>query len=124
MAQATQLASTIRPAAPVLAPAAFYLPEIHIPGHAAYIKDRELYAATKAGIAEDIVSGELQDLHRVVAFDLTAGTSWDASKEIAHAVIDGLEFGEEIPRHVREFLEDQLGCAVVAALDRELRHAA
>ena len=105
---------------PVDAPAEaiVYLPEIHSRG-GSYFPELHTGDTSKATIVADIASAQHDDVRRVVAFDLIAGTSWDASKEIAQAVLDAiLTDYARVPAWCIDFLEEHLGVHTVRAAER------
>ena len=119
MAQANTTSTMIRPAA--TAPTIFYIPEIHSGARGGnYFPEMNLHNATKATVVADIATAQIEDVSRVIAFDIAAGTSWDASKEIAHHVLD-----EILAKHGRvgawciDFLEEHLGVGFVRQCERE-----
>lgn len=121
MSQASIIATTI-PSRPL--PAIEYHPVIHSTGGAFY-PDRRLSDLTKATIVADIASAQHDDVVRVVAFDVEAGTCWDASREIAQAVLDViLQDYSRVPAWCEDFLERHLGIHNVREAEHEYRHAA
>ena len=124
MIPAQAMTTTIRPVLDAVDRSdIYYLPIIHSTRFGRYFAYTSLRdASRKATIVKDIADGQIDSVDRVIAVDLTNGTCSDASKEIASLVVDALPSGESIPQCVVDFLEDHLGCAIVAAIDHELRH--
>lgn len=107
------------PSAPPV-PAVVYIPEIHKPKSSPYIPELRTGDTTKATIVADIASSQHEDVSRVIAFDLGAGTSWDASKEIAIAVLDVILVDHpRVPAWCVDFLEEHLGANYVRRCERE-----
>ena len=95
-----------------------YLPEIHSRGQS-YFPELRTGDTSKATIVADIASAQHDNVRRVIAFDLDAGTSWDASREIAQAVLDVvLTDSDRVPVWCVDFLEDHLGIGYVARAER------
>lgn len=70
-------------------------------------------------IVADIASAQHDDVVKVIAIDLTSGTSRDASKEVAHLVLDAvLEEEHHVPDWCRDFLEEFLGANYVQSAER------
>lgn len=117
MFQAESASIPIRPA---IALAVQYLPEIHSAKYGTYFPELRTGDTSKATIVADIASAQHEDIRRVIAFDLDAGTSWDASKEIAQAVLDAV-LGERygVPDWCKEFLHEHLGWHHVMACEYE-----
>lgn len=117
--QADSVLSTV--AVRTLASAIVYLPVIHSKT-GDYFPELRNGDTTKATIVADIASAQHDAVIRVIAFDIQAGTSWDASAEIAHAVLDVvLNDQAHVPHWCRDFLEEHLGVNYVQACQR---HAA
>lgn len=71
-------------------------------------------------IVADIASAQHDDVVKVIAIDLASGTSRDASKEVAHLVLDAvLEEEHHVPDWCRDFLEEHLGANYVRSTERE-----
>jgi hypothetical protein len=103
-----------------LSPAPWYLPIIHSAKAGAFFSDLSLdQALSKAELVQDIADGQHENVDRVIGINVEAGASWDASREIAQAVLDTLPYNEPIPAYVFDFLEDHLGCQVMARVERE-----
>ena len=66
-------------------------------------------------LISDIASGQVENVLAVFAFNPTEDWSCDVSEDVARDVLR--EHG--ITRPAREFLEDQLGCELVAMAERE-----
>lgn len=122
MPQTDTLTTTIPSAtAAPESPAVLYFPEIRWrPGSVPFFPERDTNDTAKAKLVDDMISGEFDGVVRVYAMNIGAGSSWDASKEIAHAICDALPSGEPIPEHLMDFLENTLGCGQVAQIGREL----
>lgn len=117
MPQANTALSTIPPAAP--ADAVFYLPEIHSKSGRTFL-ECEQRDARKWQVVADIASAQIENVERVIAFDLTKGRCWDASKEIAIDVLDQVINTEgRVPDWCRDFLEQELGWHHVADCEHE-----
>jgi len=118
--QANAFPTTILRPPTHFAPDVFYIPEIHNPAHGTYFPEMNLHDTTKATIVADIATAQHEDVNRVIAFDVEAGTSWDASKEIASLVLDQVinEHGR-VPAWCVDFLEEQLGVGFVRQCERE-----
>lgn len=72
-------------------------------------------------IVADIASAQHDDVIRVIAIDLASGTSRDASKEVAHLVLDAvLEDEYHVPDWCRDFLEEHLGVNYIRSAEREV----
>lgn len=122
--QAESLVTTIRrmmvAPPPTSTPAIIYIPEIHAQRYGRYFPELRTGDTAKAAIVADICSAQHDEVVRIIAIDLAAGTSWDASKEIAQAVLDQvLSESGEIPHHCRNFLEEHLGVRDVMDAERE-----
>ncbi len=117
MSQAIPSVTTI-PSAPQT-PSVIYLPEIHSSG-GAYFPELRTGDTTKATLVADIASAQHEDVRRVLAVDLATGTGWDASQEIAQAVLDQVlnEFFQ-VPTWCADFLHQHLGVGFVARAERE-----
>lgn len=121
MTQANAVPTTILRPPAHFAPAVFYIPEIHHNSRGGnYFPELNLHDTTKATIVANIASAEHEDVSRVIAFDVAAGTSWDASKEIASLVLDQViaEYGK-VPAWCVDFLEENLGVGFVRQCERE-----
>lgn len=107
----------IRPVvAPSAAPAILYFPEVHsgFNGDQNYFPELKRSDMTFATIVADIASAQHEDIRRVIAVDLASGKCWDASVEVAKAVLEThIREDGEVPRWSRDFLEDILGVAHV-----------
>lgn len=85
----------------------------------AYIVETSLGQADRAATIAAVRS-EPKDVNRVLRLN-PDGTWTDATREIAQAVMDGLD---EPPRDgVRDLLENVFGCRAVADLCREMENA-
>lgn len=120
MPQADQAPTTILPAISQGQQHVHYIPQITNPKHGSYFPELSHGDTTKATIVADIASGQHEEVSRVFAFNLTEGTSWDASKEIAYDVMDQVlgEYGY-VPQWCVNFLEDHLGSPIVVAAERQ-----
>lgn len=117
MAQADTKTITIRGTAPQAA--IVYLPFIHNKS-GDYLPELRNGDTTKATIVADIASAQHDAVIRVIAFDISAGTSWDASAEIAHAVLDVVLTDQaHVPHWCRDFIEEHLGVNYVQACQRQ-----
>ena len=74
MTQADAVPTTILRPPAHFAPAIFYIPEIHNPTYGTYFPELRGSDTTKATIVADIASAEHEDVSRVIAFDVAAGT--------------------------------------------------
>ena len=96
-----------------------YLPEIHSRS-GSYFPDIRRSDMTKAAVVSDIVSSQHDDVIRVIAIDIVNGKSWDASQEIAQAVLDDiLNDYSTVPMWCRPFCEEYLGIGKVNRAERE-----
>ena len=84
-----------------------YVPELH---HS----DMSLHT-----IVADIASAQHENVVRVLAIDVDTGRSWDATKEVAHLVLDVvLEDEHHVPDWCRDFLEEHLGVNYIRSAER------
>lgn len=114
----TQSALTTIPSA-TPADAVFYLPEIHSRSGRAFL-ECEQRDARKWQVVADIASAQIENVERVIAFNLGQGRCWDASKEIAIGVLDQVINTEgRVPDWCRDFLEQELGWHHVADCEHE-----
>jgi hypothetical protein len=82
-----------------------------------YIPEIPFGRLGKAEVIADIASAEHEEV--VIGVDLSAGTSWDASKEIAQAVLElVLRDDDRTPAWCIDFLREQLGVNYVRAAER------
>lgn len=99
--------------------AILYIPEIH---HQTgnYFPELRKWDTSKPAIVADICRAQHDDVIRVIAVDLACGKSWDASKEIAQAVLDAViaEYGH-VPNWCLNFCQEHLGVAYVGQAERE-----
>jgi hypothetical protein len=122
MSQAIQ--STTTPTRPTATPAVIYLPEVYSVG-GNYFPELRTGDTTKATLVADIASSQHDDVMRVIAVDPASGTSWDASKEIAQAVLDVILVDySRVPAWCEDFLERHLGVFNVRTAEAEYRRAA
>lgn len=98
-----------------------YLPEVYIEHRSSTMipclspSDMTLHA-----VVDEITRAQHEDVKRVIAFDVESGRCWDASREVARHVLDAiLADYTEVPPHCVDFLEEYLGCGVVAAAERQ-----
>lgn len=99
-------------------PAVIYLPEVHSKG-GNYFPELRTGDTSKHTIVADIASAQHDSVTRVIAIDIASGTSWDASKEIAQAVLDViLEDYSRVPAWCVDFLEEHLGVNYVRSVER------
>jgi hypothetical protein len=69
-----------------------------------------IYGRSKIVLVIDVASGAYKNLARVLAFDTDREISWDASREIAEAVLAHLlRRDSHIPGFCLAFLENHLG---------------
>lgn len=125
MSQAIQSTTTIPSATrPTATPAVIYLPEVYSIG-GNYFPELRTGDTTKATLVADIASAQHDDVTRVIAIDPASGTSWDASKEIAQAVLDVILVDySRVPAWCEDFLERHLGIFNVRTAEAEYRRAA
>lgn len=92
-----------------------YIPEVHgFHGGQDYTPELKRSDTTFATIVADIASAQHEPIRRVIAVDLANGKCWDASVEVATAVLEQhIRQDGEVPRWSRDFLEDVLGVAHV-----------
>lgn len=122
---ATVSTTTILPTVrPIATPAVIYLPEIHSVG-GNYFPELRTGDTSKATIVADIASAQHDDVTRIIAIDPASGTSWDASVEIARAVLDVILLDySRVPAWCEDFLERHLGVHNVRSAEYDYRHAA
>ena len=101
----TQKTVTTIPSAPTapLASEAFYFPELQWSRQdEPEFPPRARHLTARSCVVDDMISGDIEGVCRVLAMNPDAGTSWDASKEIAHLIMDCVlvDRGEPIPRHL------------------------
>jgi hypothetical protein len=114
--QTESAVTTIRPSvASSAAEPIRYIPEVHgFHGAQDYFPELKRSDMTFATIVADIASAQHEDIRRIIAVDLANGKCWDASVEVAKAVLDThIREDGEVPRWSRAFLEDILGVAHV-----------
>lgn len=96
-----------------------YLPEIHSKG-GNFFPELRKGDTTKSALVSDICHSMHGDTWRVIAIDLANGTSWDASKEIAQAVLDViLTDYSRVPAWCVDFVEEHLGVNYVRSCERQ-----
>lgn len=111
---------TIPSGVSTVTPAVIYIPEIHNRRGQVFFPDLRKGDTAKATIVADIASAQHEDVRRVIAVDLAAGTSWDASKEIAGLVLDSvLAEDGRVPVWCLDFLEEHLGVNYVRTCERQ-----
>jgi hypothetical protein len=118
--QADSLSTTIAPAS---APSTgvLFLILIRDP-RGDYIPESRLGDLRFDAAVNDIASGQFENVMRVIACDEATGRTWDASKQVATAVLGQvLDRDGIVPVHCRWFLEEYLG---VNAVQRMIREAA
>lgn len=117
MSQASATLTAIRPAA--TASTVIYLPEIHSKG-GNYFPELRSGDCSKHTVVADIASAQHDEVHRIIAVDIANGTSWDASKEIAQAVLDVILVDySRVPAWCADFLEEHLGVDCVRNAEHE-----
>lgn len=95
-----------------------YTPEIfHRAGN--YNPELTLAERELEQVIRDIAHGQYENMVSVIAVNVSEGKCWDASVEIAQAVLNRLDHSERIPNHCIDFLEQYLGCRVVAQAQLE-----
>lgn len=104
------------------AAAVIYLPQIQDGPRSegkTYIPELRRSDMTLHAIVADIASDQHDNVVSVLAVDLASGTSRDASKEVAHLVLDVcLEDEYHIPDWCRDFLEEHLGVNYIRSAER------
>ncbi len=92
-----------------------YIPVVHSGfDDKLYFPELKTGDTTRDTIVADIASAQHEDISRVIAIDVNAGKSWDASREIAQLVLEQhIREDGEVPRWGRDFLEKHLGIAHV-----------
>jgi hypothetical protein len=118
MAQAIATSTPIRS---TTKSATFYIPVIsHRNGP--YFPERNVADSSLWQITSDIASAQYEHVTKVIAVDVAAGRSWDASAEVAREVLaQCLDYEGEVPDWCEEFLETHLG---VNTVQRALSEAA
>lgn len=98
-----------------------YIPQLadHGPGKT-YIPELSHGDTSLHTIVADIAGAQHDDVVRVLAVDLAAGTSWDASKQVAEHVLDIVltEHGHA-PKWCIDFLHEHLGVGYVNNAERQ-----
>jgi hypothetical protein len=100
-----------------------YLPEVQ-DRHGRYFPRVRLTATGRATLVVDVATGVLKNVTHVLGFDVERGNAWDASSEIAQAVLERLlRRDSRIPDFCLAFLEKHLGIRYVqlAATEAFLR---
>lgn len=93
------------------------LVECMAPTKERYFVERSTERCDWKSTVEDIGRGEIENVHAVYEI----GRSVPVTEDMARAVMNfATDEYSEIPEHLIDFLEDQLGCAVVAQVKREL----
>lgn len=81
-----------------------------------YFVERDTERCDWKSTVEDIARGEIENVQAV--YEL--GRNVPVTEDMARAVMDwATEEHGSIPEHLIDFLEDQLGCRVVAQVQRE-----
>lgn len=88
-----------------------------------YFPERDTGDMTKPKTLDDIWSGEVEDVERVIVLS-PDGTWRDATCQTAVEILTRAVDNGEVPRHLVDFLEENLGCAAVAEVMREMGQAA
>lgn len=100
-----------------------YIPQLQDgPRRAAktYIPELSHADTTLHTIVADIAAAQHDDVVRVIAIDLTSGTSWDASKQVAEHVLDiVLTENGRVPEWCIDFLQEHLGVGYVNDAERQ-----
>lgn len=108
-------------AAAKVAAATLYIPQIQDGPRSegkTYIPELRHSDMSLHTIVADIASAQHDNVVRVLAIDLASGTSRDASKEVAHLVLDAvLEDEYHVPDWCRDFLEEYLGVNYVRSAE-------
>jgi hypothetical protein len=85
-----------------------------------YFAERDAGRTNRRDTLADIVAGQIERVRRVLSLNPAEGWARDASEDIAHdALRDALEDRQGVPEHLRDFLEEHLGCDTVATAERE-----
>ena len=81
-----------------------------------YSAERTLCNDDRAAVVRDIANGQIDNVLSVFEFNPAEQWSCDISEDIAEQILkeDG------VLDHVRDFLEDQLGCQTIAEAIREV----
>lgn len=114
--QAHRIATTIRPTLPQ---GVIYIPVVHSDlDDRTYFPELRTGDTTRATLVADICSAQHEDITAIIAVDLAAGQSWDASAEIAQLVLEHhVREDGGVPRWGRDFLEKHLGIRHVIAAE-------
>lgn len=107
-------------AAQIAAKSILYIPQLADHPGKTYIPELSHGDTTLHTIVADIASAQHDSVVRVIAIDLAAGTSWDASKEVAEHVLDIVltEHGHA-PKWCVDFLHEHLGVGYVNNAERQ-----
>lgn len=107
-------------AAQIAAKSILYIPQLADHPGKTYIPELSHGDTTLHTIVADIAGAQHDDVVRVLAVDLAAGTSWDASKEVAAHVLDIVltEHGH-VPAWCIDFCQEHLGIGVVNDAERQ-----
>lgn len=109
-----------RSSPPLLGEHTVYIPVLRNSHGCEYIPEMPLSDCLRSAIVADIACGQHEGVVKVLAADLTNGDIWDASKEIAGAVIGAcFDHYGEIGSHCRDFLESYLGVWRVMRVEAE-----
>lgn len=97
-----------------------YIPQISEGHGKTYIPELRGNDTSLHSIVSDIAGAQHDNVSRVIAFDLGAGTSWDASKQVAEHVLDIVltEHGRA-PEWCIGFLHEHLGVGYVNNAERQ-----
>lgn len=85
-----------------------------------YFPERNTVDLTRAATVKEITSGEYEGVNRVLALDPDAGTSRDATKEIAQEILDAID--QPPPAFLENFLQEVLGVGTVNRVLREMEN--
>lgn len=100
--------------------AIIYIPQISEGHGKTYIPELRGGDTSLQSIVSDIAAAQHDSVSRVMAIDLAAGTSWDASKQVAEHVLDIVltEHGRA-PEWCIGFLHEHLGVGYVNNAERQ-----
>jgi hypothetical protein len=104
-------------------PDVVYVPYLRDPlkKAASYVPELDSSRMRRGELVADILAGEHHHgVAYVHAYDIAAGTSWDATREIADDVFNAvIKAGEGPPEHLVGFLEDHIAMTELAPLLRD-----
>lgn len=86
-----------------------------------YFAERDPDRMGLSNTVDDILSGQFSDVRKVYRANIEERRFDDVTEEVAQAVLDRLD--AQPSRAILEFLEEHLGCAVMARVCRELEPA-